>query len=104
MNSDSVKDFVAGQLRLPGGLELRSMFGGHGLYSDGRFFGILFQGRLYFKTDATTRKVYELRGMKTFRPNARQELKNYYEVPADVLEDAPTLNEWAMDAIMLAQE
>jgi DNA transformation protein len=98
MKTDSLRDFVTDQLRLPG-LECRSMFGGYGLYSNERIFGILFKGRLYFKTNATTRSTYEQRGMKPFRPNVRQRLNSYYEVPADVIEDAPTLTAWATHAL-----
>lgn len=104
MKSSSFKDFVLDQLRLPGDLEYRSMFGGYGLYSGGKFFGIVFNERLYFKTDAATRAVYEQRGMKPFRPSLRQKLKSYYEVPADVIEDAPTLTDWAKEAINLAND
>ena len=104
MKSSSFKDFVLDQLRLPGDLEYRSMFGGYGLYSGARFFGIVFNERLYFKTDEATRPVYEQRGMKPFRPSLRQKLKSYYEVPADVIEVSLTLSEWAKQAINLAND
>lgn len=99
MKTDSLKDFLMDQLRLTGGLECRSMFGGHGLYSDGKIFGILLKGRLYFKTNAATRPTYELQGMKPFRPNVRQRLKSYYEVPSEVIENSLTLTDWAREAI-----
>ncbi len=75
------------------------MFGGHGLYRGGTFFGIIFKGRLYFKTNNTTRTDYVERGMKSFRPNPGQTLKNYFEVPADILEEPDRLAAWAQDAI-----
>jgi DNA transformation protein len=37
--------------------------------------------------------------MKPFRPNAKQTLKSYYQVPVDVMEDADELREWAVKAI-----
>ena len=104
MKTDSLKDFVVDQLRLSGGLECRAMFGGHGLYSGGKIFAILLKGRLYFKTNATTRQVYEQRGLKPFFPNGRQKVHSYYEVPADVIEDAPTLVEWANQAIRASKD
>jgi DNA transformation protein and related proteins len=55
------------------------------------FFGILFHGRPYFRADEATRADYLRRGMELFRPGANQTLKNYYEVPAEILEDAETL-------------
>jgi DNA transformation protein len=36
--------------------------------------------------------------MKPFHPNAKQTLKNYYEVPVDVLEDGEQLTTWAARA------
>ena len=104
MKTDSLKDFLADQLRLGGGLECRKMFGGYGLYSTGKIFGIVFKSRLYFKTSEATRSIYELRGMKPFRPHVRQRLKSYYEVPADVIEHAPTLTVWAEEAIKLTSD
>jgi hypothetical protein len=40
--------------------------------------------------------------MRPFRPNDRQLLKTYYEVPADVLEDRSRLSEWADAAVRCA--
>ncbi|MBI3611183.1 MAG: TfoX/Sxy family protein [Nitrospirae bacterium] len=99
MKRDSFKEFVLDQLRDLDGLSSRAMFGGYGLYQDGAFFGIIFKGRLYFKTDATTAKEYTQRAMKPFRPNAKQMLKTYYEVPVDIIEDPDLLTEWAIKAI-----
>lgn len=87
--------FVLDQLAEAGEIESRAMFGGHGLYRDGTFFAIVFRGRLHFRTSPATQPEYEARGMKPFRPNARQSLTSYYEVPAEVLEDAAELRRWA---------
>ena len=94
----SFKEFVLDQLSGMGQVECRAMFGGHGLYHDGAFFGIIFQGRLYFKTRELTRPQYVDKGMKPFSPNPKQTLKNYYEVPAEILEDAELLSAWAWEA------
>ena len=96
---DSFKNYVLDQLAALGAVRARTMFGGYGLYRGAQFFGILHQGRLYFRTDAASRAVYTERGMQPFRPNPRQTLASYYEVPADVLEDGETLVEWARTAL-----
>ena len=80
------------------------MFGGYGLYRGETFFGILFRGRLYFRTDEQSRAEYLERGMQPFQPNERMTLKSYYEVPADVVEDRDLLAMWAERAAMGAGE
>ena len=75
------------------------MFGGFGLYRDEVFFGIVQRGRLYFKTDDATFGAYRKRRMKPFRPNAKQTLKSYYQVPVDIIEDWDELCAWAGKAI-----
>lgn len=102
MASDSFVAFVLEQLSRVDALGCRAMFGGHGLYCGPTFFGILYDGRVYFKTDETTVGDYTRRGMQPFRPNDRQLLKNYYEVPADVVEDRSALTRWAKTAVRTA--
>ena len=95
MKQDSFKEFVLDQLQGIGAVDCRAMFGGFGLYHRDLFFGILHKGRLYFKTNDQTRPDYEEYGMKSFRPSDKQTLKNYYEVPPDILEDGDELIHWA---------
>jgi DNA transformation protein and related proteins len=89
--NDGFKDFVLDQLIELRGVTCRAMFGGYGLYR-----GRIYKGRLYFKTDETCRAAYLKRGMKPFRPNARQTLKTYYEVPVEIIEDREQLVAWAV--------
>lgn len=101
MKDDSFKNFVLDQLEELPELECRSMFGGYGLYQGEIFFGIIFKGRLYFKTNARTVVPYRRLGMKPFRPNSKQTLKSYYEVPVDIIEDCDRLATWAKEAVGL---
>ena len=95
---DGFKDYVLDQLADLRSVTGRAMFGGYGLYQQGTFFGIIHKGRLYFKTDRITAARYSDRGMKPFKPSAAQTLKNYYEVPVEVLEVADDLTAWASQA------
>lgn len=99
MKPGPFKDFVLDQLAALPGLDARAMFGGHGLYCGEVFFAVLFKGRLYFKTTISSRVEYARRGMKPFRPSAKQSLKRYYEVPAEILENREALVQWAREAI-----
>jgi DNA transformation protein len=87
-----------------GEISTRPMFGGHGVYSRDAIFGIVFRGRLYFKVDEGSKGDYLARGMGPFRPNERQTLKSYYEVPPEVLDDPEALLIWAREAIRAGQE
>lgn len=96
---ESFKDFVLDQLRDFADVEARPMFGGFGLYQDEIFFGILHKERLFFKIDDSTVGAYRRLKMKPFRPNGKQTLKSYYQVPLDIIENAEQLCDRAKEAI-----
>ena len=104
MADDSFKAFVLDQLSGLPELRAKAMFGGHGIYSGDHFFGILFEGRVYFKVDDTTRAHYEARGMSpfTYEMKGRVMTMRYHEVPPDVLEDRSEAIAWANQAIQVA--
>ena len=97
--NDGFKDFILDQLTDLHNVTCRAMFGGYGLYRQTMFFGIVHKDRLYFKVNANTVPNYKEHGMKPFRPNAKQTLKSFYEVPIDVIEDAEVLTQWATEAV-----
>lgn len=97
-SSDSFHDFVLEQLATLDGLRCRQMFGGSGLYCGKQFFGIVHGGRLYFKTHSDTLSDYLSHHCAAFTPSKVQVLKNYREVPVDILEDARQLAAWAKKA------
>jgi DNA transformation protein len=53
-----------------GPVEPRAMFGGHGLYLDGRHFAIVHRGHVYFRVDAATTAAFA--AGKTLLPWARR--------------------------------
>ena len=101
MPDDSFKEFVLDQLSALPEVRAKSMFGAHGLYSGDHFFGILDEGRLFFKTDARSEADYTARGMGPFTYESRDKVltMSYHEVPPDVLEQPLELSEWARRAI-----
>jgi len=98
MPTDSFRDFVLEQLADLNGLRCKRMFGGYGLYSGEQFFGIVYDGRLYFKTNPDTLAEYMAYHAVVFAPSEKQVLKNYREVPVDILEDSESLLLWARKA------
>ncbi len=104
MADESFKEFVLDQLGALPEVRARAMFGAHGLYQGEHFFGILDEGRLFFKTDARSQAEYVARGMEpfTYESKGRVLTMSYHEVPPDVLENAPELVAWAQRAIQAA--
>ena len=104
MPDNSFKEFVLDQLNALPELRARAMFGAHGLYSGDKFFGILDEGRLFFKTDALSQADYTERGMPpfTYEMKGRVMTMAYHEVPPEILEQPLELVAWARRAIRLA--
>jgi DNA transformation protein len=98
---DDYLRWVLEQLSGAGGISSRRMFGAFGLYRNGVFFGIVSGDTLFFKVNDASRADYESRRMARFRPYRNKPLvsMSYYEVPADVLEDADECVQWAMRAV-----
>ena len=104
MGDDSFKEFVLDQLSALPDLRAKAMFGAHGIYSGAHFFGILDEGRLFFKTDEQTEEDYTSRGMGPFTYEMKGKVMRmaYHEVPPDVLEQPHELTLWARKAIAIA--
>jgi DNA transformation protein len=98
VSTDSFREFVLEQLAALEDLRCKRMFGGHGLYSGEVFFGVLFDGKLYFKTHPDTLPDYLAAQAAVFAPSEKQILRNYHEVPVEILEDAVQLTAWARKA------
>src|ERR1700693_348557 len=104
MADDSFKEFVLDQLSALPALRAKAMFGAHGLYTDDKFFGILGDGRLFFKTDAQSAADYTARGMGpfTYEMKGKVVTMSFHEVPPDVLEQPHELVLWARKAMAIA--
>lgn len=99
--SDEFTGFVLDQLASVPALSSAPFFGGVGLRSGATFFGMVMDGTLYFSTNPATRAEYEERGSRCFsyaKQGRRQETK-LFEVPAEVLDDAEMLRDWALRAV-----
>jgi DNA transformation protein len=97
---DTFRDFVLDALAGLPDLRSKAMFGGVGLYMGEKFFGIVWNGRLYFKVDDESRAEYEARGSKPFvySRDGKKATMSYFEVPAELLEDSERLRAWAVGA------
>jgi DNA transformation protein len=101
----SYLSFLVDQLEAFGAVTAKRMFGGIGLYTGERIFGLIDDDVVFFKVDDESRPDYEARGMPPFRPvSSKPELvsKNYYQVPGEIVEDAEALTVWAQRAAKAA--
>jgi DNA transformation protein len=103
--TESFRTFALEQLqRCTSGVRARSMFGGVGVYAGELFFALMADDTLYFKVDDTTRPSFVARGLQAFQPYGEGgEVMQYYEVPADLLEDVEELRRWVEAAIEVAR-
>lgn len=102
--SKEFEAFVLDQLSDVPSLSSGPFFGGVGLRSDGRFFGMLMGSALYFSTSPSTREAYRRHESRPFayaKGGKLQETK-LFEVPASVLDDPEQLRDWALEAIAVA--
>jgi DNA transformation protein len=101
--SESYLAFVLDQMAGVAGLVTKRMFGGIGIYSEGRFFAVIDNDTLFFKVDEALAQRYRDKGMPPFMPiPGAKPMSGYYQVPPDVLEDRATLASWAKDSVTIA--
>ena len=90
-------------IELVDGATRRRMFGGEGIYAEDVMFGLAYEGSIYLKVDDESRPEFEELGCGPFRPNERQTLRSFYEVPDEVGDDDAELAAWAHRAIEAAR-
>lgn len=87
-----------------GAIDVRRMFGGHGLYVDGLIVGLVLDECLYLKTDATSRGAFEAAGCRPFQYDVpgRTVTVSYWTVPDEALDSAAAMAPWARLALEAA--
>lgn len=101
--SAEFREFVLEQLGRVEPVTARSMFGGVGIYSRGLFFALIAGESVYLKVDDTNRPDFEAAGMGPFRPFGESASMNYYELPAELLEEPDRLRPWVHKALDVAR-
>jgi DNA transformation protein len=84
-----------------GPIDLRPMFGGHGLYLDGTILGIVLDETLYLKTDEATRARFEAAGSAPceYQMKGRTLKMSYWSVPAEAMDSPQAMRPWAQLAL-----
>lgn len=100
--SDEFLNHVLDQLSRWGGVSVRRMFGGAGLYRDGRMFGLIAADVVYLKVDDASRPSFIEAGSAPFNPYPDQlkaTVLSYFEIPPEILEHRDLLAQWAQRAL-----
>lgn len=84
-------------LRRFGPIEIRRMFGGHGVFRDGLMFGLIYRDALYLKADAGNVAHFKKRALAQFEylRKGRTARLSYYLAPDEALEGGTEAALWA---------
>jgi len=83
-----------------GRIHTKRMFGGHGVYHEGRMFGLVFQETLYLKSDAQTVGFFDALGLPafTYQREGKTATLSYRQAPAELFEDRSEATLWGRRA------
>jgi DNA transformation protein len=97
-------EFLIDQLQPLGGVSARAMFGGWGVYLDGRMFALVAEDTLYIKADDANRAEFTAFGLESFRFEMKGAVKemSYFQPPASALDDGVRLCAWARKGVEAA--
>lgn len=90
-----------------GAVDVRRMFGGAGLFAEGVMFGLVSDGQIYLKADATTAADFERERCGPFEygtRNGKRVLTSYWGMPDRLYDDAEALAQWARQAHSVASQ
>ena len=101
---DAFAELLCDLLAPLGVIIIKPMFSGSGVYADGQFFALIFDGKLYLKSDASTAARYDAEGLQPFSYTAKSKLvtTSYRQAPERLYDDPDEMLEWAREAVSVA--
>jgi DNA transformation protein and related proteins len=89
--------YLRDQFRRWAPVEIRRMFGGHGIFRDGVMFALIHDEMLFLRSDDANRAAFAAAGMGPFRYRRRGKLVAlaYHQAPPEALDDSELLGTWA---------
>jgi DNA transformation protein len=91
-------EYVLELLAASGQVNAKRMFGGHGIYRDGRMFALIANDILYLKCDDQTRPRFETAGSEPFMYVAKGRPRmatSYWRMPDEGMESPALASPWA---------
>lgn len=102
------QDAIAEMFSAYGPVQLKRMFSGFGLYSEGVCFCLCLRGgEFYFKVDETSASRFEAAGCKPFSYSQRRSGKvvtvmSFWQMPERLYDDPEELADWTRQAVAVA--
>lgn len=103
--SPGVQAFLEELFAPMGGVSLRRMFSGHGVFRDGLMFGLVIADVLYLKADDANRPAFEAEGSEPFGytgAKGREVRTSHWRVPERLFDEPDAFLEWARGAFAAA--
>jgi DNA transformation protein len=102
MDPDDIQDLF----RAVGPVTIRRMFGGKGIYVDGRIIAVELRGELMLKGDAEAGPLYEAAGSTrwgyTHAKSKKPVLMPYWPIPSAAFDDPDEAEKWVRIALAAA--
>lgn len=79
-------------------ISARRMFGGHGIFHNGRMFALIADNELYLKADPQTVEFYVANDLPPFsysKADGKKYTLSYYLAPESIFEDSEQCQTWA---------
>ena len=93
-----------------GPVTVKRMFGGAGMWANGLVFGLIFDGAIFLKVDATSIPDFEREGSKPFvytraksKGRVGRASLSYWRLPERLYDDPDELAVWAARALAIAE-
>jgi DNA transformation protein len=100
--SDEFIEYILDQFSHWCHVTARKMFGGAGLYCEGRMFGLIADDVAYLKVDDSNRNTFIEAGSSPFKPYPdKSTTMSYFEIPPDILDDPEELAKWAEESLVI---
>ncbi len=103
--ADGFSDFLEDLFGPLGGVSMRRMFGGLGIWRDGLMFALVADDVLYFKADEETRPRYEAEGSAPFSytsKTGRTTIMSYWRSPERLFDEPDAFLDFAREACAAA--
>ncbi len=101
-----LEDLLEELLEPLGGVTIRRMFGGRGVFKDGLMFALMSsRGVFYFKADAETAPAFAAEGCEQWTPEmqGRTMPMPYWRAPERLFDEPDEFTDWARQAFAVAQ-